>query len=110
MGNLYKDYPGLVFRVESTLKEDDVYPSSEEGDTYLVKSVMLAKIYGRQPVEVFLQRLYKDCGFNADVDALMGKNFVVALMMDFLKRTDIEITIEEVGDLYRFIRDAANRV
>ena len=112
--DLVKDYPGLYSRVEYHLRLDGIPKENSPGFELLRKGIMIAKVYGYLPVDIFLEKLYEG-GTIVPKSKELKKDRDIALqwMIEALETADIipldhEEDVERI--LYMYIREVANRL
>lgn len=114
MADLKKEYPGLYARAEYLLRLDGIPRDNNPGFELLRKSVMIAKVYGRLPSDIFLEKL-KEGGTIVPNNKDLRKDRDLALqwMIEALEVADV-IPLEHNDDveilLYQYIREIADKL
>lgn len=112
--DLKKDYPGLYSRVEYHLRLDGIPRDNSPGFELLRKGIMIAKIYGKLPADIFLEKLYEGGTIvPKSKDLIKDRDLALQWMIEALETADIiplnhEEDVEAI--LYMYIREVANRL
>lgn len=114
MGDLKKEYPGLYSRAEYLLRLDGIPRDNNPGFELLRKSILIAKVYGRLPADIFLDKL-KEGGTIVpnNKDLIKERDLALQWMIEALEVADI-IPLDHNEDvellLYHYIREIANKL
>ena len=114
MADLNKDYPGLFSRAEYHLRIDGVPKDNSPGFELLKKGIVIAKIFGKLPEEIFLEKLYEGGTIiPMNKELKKDRDRAVQWMIEAIEVADI-IPLEHEDDvegiLYSYIREVANRL
>ena len=114
MADLKKEYPGLYSRAEYLLRLDGIPRDNNPGFELLRKGVLIAKVYGKLPEDIFLEKL-KEGGTIVPNNKDLKKERDLALqwMIEALEVADV-IPLDVHDDvellLYQYIREIANKL
>ncbi len=114
MCDIFRDYPGLYARVEYLLRLDGIPRNNNPGFELLRKGIMIAKIHGRLPSDIFLEKLRENGTIvpnNRDIKK--DRDMAVQWMVEALEIADI-IPVDHEEDverlLYLYIREMADKL
>lgn len=114
MCDIIRDYPGLYARVEYLLRLDGIPKDNNPGFELLRKGIMIARVYGKLPVDIFLEKLRENGTIVPNNrDLRKERDMAIQWMIEALEVADI-IPVENDEDverlLYLYIREMANKL
>ena len=114
MIDLKKEYPGLYTRAEYFLRLDGIPRDNNPGFELLRKSVLIARVYGPLPIDIFLEKLREGGTIVPNNrDLVKERDLALQWMIEALEVADI-IPLEHDDNveflLYHYIREIADKL